>query len=342
MNLYIDKENVLSLIKDINSNGSDFKHQDCARMLSRQLALKFNFRKEEVASDESLMNFMQLIADGRGNKEVIDEYRDEPFPVRPLKSNCYTLFSSRQLMAVYLLNDDNIDKLKEKNALLVGKVGEEIKVLSKLLCGNDYDFQQIYHLKRNFDSWNRLQEDGHCLPLTDIVIQDNFLFKSHDVLDHNIYKLLPLLVANCDHKVNIFIVTRKEESSLPWKELVDRLVKIISEKTQVKPSITIVLTNRNNSDDKTHDRFILTNYRLFQSGDSFAYFQSSGKRITKGDFFSVYSLAKSDYFDVAQSLIEDAMTLYKSKEGLNSDLIIKYPEKETTLFNVLNFSDKKE
>ena len=61
------------------------------------------------------------------------------------------------------------------------------------------------------------------------------------------------------------------------KDKADAIFKKTLEKsTGMKPNVTFVTSNDN--DKIPHDRFIITNYRLIRSGDSFLYFDTKGKK----------------------------------------------------------------
>lgn len=330
MDLYIDKENLVSFIKAGLGTDKPNGYMDCERLIMRQLSIVYNFTKEDARSDELIMTWLMKLSEGRGPKEVEDKYRSNVFPERPIKTNCYNSFSASQLCAVYLINDDDdkIQSLIDKNALLIGKVGEEVKTLRRLFCGNDYDLDKLYDLHNNFPSWEKLAEDNHFLPLTEIIIVDNYLFHAQEEdLEQNIYKLLKLLVAaSKQSKINILFVTQKEyydkktrNTIKPnWDKLKDRIVNIVNQQIGAKPNITFILTN---NQLKKHDRFILTNYRLFRSGDTFYYFNRKDELKTRGDFFDVNSLAKWSNHQVAKSLIESIQQLYDEVKK-NPDSIV--------------------
>lgn len=336
MNLYIDKENLLSFINadKVTNEG----YYDCERLLARQLGLVFNFPKEEVKQNELLMTWMKKLSEGRGTKETQDKFNKEKFPERPLKSNSINNFTKEQLSAVYLINDERSQLLIDKNALLLGKVGEEIKTINRLFCGNDYDFHKLYMIESNL--WQKLDEEGHFLPCTDVMVVDNYLFSQQETLfEHNIFKFLSLLVSksNCK-KVNIIFFTKKEYFdaktkqlySPDWDQIKKDLVQIVKKQTGTSPNLTFVFINKTN---KKHDRFVLTNYRLFRSGDSFSFFNSKGEVITKGDFLDVDSLAKWESHQAALSLIESMQKMYDEIKKINSDSIIGINSKS----NILNF-----
>ena len=55
--------------------------------------------------------------------------------------------------------------------------------------------------------------------------------------------------------------------------------------------------------ERPHDRFILTNYRLFRSGDSFNnYFDENGNLNTKGLTLDVDSLANQNVISIVEEI----------------------------------------
>lgn len=332
MNLYIDKDNLISFIRAGNENENDDGYRDCERLISRQLGLTFNFPKEEIKQDELIMTWMKKLSEGRGFKDVEDKYSSKIFPERPVKSNCYNDFTEKQLSAVYLINDVKTQLLIDKKVLLIGNVGQEVEILKKLFCGNDYDLDKLYDIQNNLSSWEKLEEDKHFLPCTDIIIMDNYLFSvQHSLFEFNIYKLLSLLTSKAEgKKVNIVIFTHKEftfndnKTKQYYTPDFDRIKKdiidLVKKQTSVSPNLTIVYSNKKNK-EKKHDRFILTNYRLFRSGDSFCYFDSKGKKITRGDFLDVNSLAKWSNHQAALSILTSTQELYDEIKKNNPDSI---------------------
>ena len=74
------------------------------------------------------------------------------FPERPIKANSYSNWNWRELSSVYLIDDVDSRKLKNKGCVLLGETGEELSILMKLFCGMDYDFHHLYDLQKNFNS----------------------------------------------------------------------------------------------------------------------------------------------------------------------------------------------
>ena len=89
--------------------------------------------------------------------------------------------------------------------------------------------------------------------------------------------------------------------------------------TGMKPQITFV----SSIDGKLipHDCFAITNYRLLRSGDSFLYFDTSGKRITNGGALDVDSLAKHETYTYVESLLNKLQNTYNEVNRRTKDMI---------------------
>ena len=121
MELYIDINNLKSFIKSKDSDDFD----DCKRMLRRQLHVIYNFDKELLRSEPVLQQFVAMISEGRGRSEESDKFLSSTsmFPERPIKSNSYSKWDWRQLSSVYLIDDIDSRKLKDKGCVLLGDAG---------------------------------------------------------------------------------------------------------------------------------------------------------------------------------------------------------------------------
>ena len=83
-------------------------------------------------------------------------------------------------------------------------------------------------------------------------------------------------------------------------------------------NITFVLSH-----ECPHDRLIITNYRMFRSGDSFNYYDSKGNLKTKGDALDVDSMAKASSYRYAVQRINNVQAIVDKLKSLNrNDLII--------------------
>ena len=77
------------------------------------------------------------------------------------------------------------------------------------------------------------------------------------------------------------------------------------EYAETKVKVTFVVYGNN----RPHDRFILTNYRLFRSGDSFNYYDKSGYMVSKGLSLDVDSLANINACSLVSQIQKDMQDL---------------------------------
>lgn len=303
MDLYIDKPNLLSFLKAGETTDSESRdvYDECQRLIRRNMHLIYNFDKQSCKNDEVLLPWLLAKSmNGRGKSENVDEFRTEKFPDRPLKTNFRTNKDWKLFTSVYMLDDEKVDTLKNTHSMLIGGVGDEVKLLRELFCTGSFDLHSIYNIrdKHTFPGWEQLLHDGHIMPCSDIVIADRYLFKvSKAEMDKNIYMLLRLFARMKDkQKVNLVfftdVVDEKRRSSVK-KEIEN----IFGKKSGTK--VTFVMYKK----DRPHDRFILTNYRLFRSGDSFnSYFDEHGHLKTEGLTLDVDSLANQNVISIAEEI----------------------------------------
>ena len=318
MDLYIDKENLMSFIRSKDKAEFD----DCMRMINRQLHVIYNMEKATLKDNQELFPWIVRIGEGRGKSEVNDTFLEKKFPERPIKSNTYNTWDRKKLTSVYLISDIDCQKLKNRGCVLIGDKGEEIEILSRLFCGIDYEYHHLYDLQKNFHSWEQLAIDNQMLPTTDIVISDRYLFKNgYELVEYNLTRMLSVLANNVKNKINVVIYTYN-------KDLVgfgvDKATKIVKKSlesvTGMKPQITFITSN--DSSLIPHDRFAITNYRLLRSGDSFIYFNTKGERITNGGSLDVDSLANHETYTYVEFLLEKLQDTYEKVHNINKDMII--------------------
>lgn len=319
MDLYIDKENLKSFIHLRSEDDFD----DCLRMIRRQLHVIYNMDKSVFRDDPEMTQWLLRMGEGRGASEETDTFNNDLFPLRPIKSNSYIEWGRKELSAVYLIDDLNTIKLKNKGCVLLGDIGEELRVLLKLFCGRDYDYHHLYDLQKNFNSWEQLVDDNQMLPCTDIIINDRYLFNDDFMLvEYNLYRMLKAIVNNVKNKVNVVVYTQNDSIRNFGIDKATSIIKSAIEKTtSMKPNITYV-TSGAKPTKIPHDRFVITNYRLIRSGDSFIYFNTKGEKITKGGSLDIDSLAKYETYVFVNSLLESLQSIYNDLYRLNKDLII--------------------
>lgn len=255
MKLFIDKENLISLMK--SSKQSAFS--DCSNLLRKNFDVHYNFSKNALKSDAMLMAWFSSYGEGVKGKLVFAEKEEEILPPRPLKSNFYNSNDSKWLTSAFLLNDTHICSIiKEKSCILIGAVGDELNVINSLLLeGTECPSIEI-------QSWANYLPS---LPLTDIIISDNHYFKSLSTYKANNNELLRYLCGIPNHSpVNVVIITKESEidPAIDLEAEKDEIKKMVKNATgSVKSSVTILTTY------KTHDRALITNYYRVKHGCSF-------------------------------------------------------------------------
>ena len=287
MRLYIDKENLISLIESRDNEC----FEDCARVIRKDLDVQYNFSKQEILSNEYLMSWFSQFGQGiKGKQSFVPENSAYVVPPRPLKSNFYTR-DSNALTSIYLLNDAHIcDVVQQKSCVLIGKVGDEIRILSSLLIENKET------LSSKIDSWK-----NYCpvLPLTDIIICDNFYFKDKETYSKNDNELIKAL-AGIPHQspVNVVVYTKigEVDASINLDNEQKTISRVVKEVTgSKKSSVTIVLSY------STHDRCIITNYYRIKHGSCF---HLKGNNLKPDVITEIKSHVNRNNEKITQDLIE--------------------------------------
>jgi hypothetical protein len=255
MNLVIDKANFSSLLKE--SHKEEF--QECNRLIKRGINIIFNFSKEEIlnsADKDKMLMWLNVLTQGlRTHMPKWEKCIDSA----DLKTNFTTTLSSNQKRDVYLLDNSNaIPKIKEKGAILIGGVGEEINTLMSLVLDNTET------LAFTISSWTE-----YCpkLPVTDIIICDNHYFKSKEVCKANENDLIEgLCTLPTQSPVNCIIIAKQGEvdPQIDLSQEVENIKKFVKRTTDSsKSSVSIITTY------KTHDRNAITNYYRLKCGCCF-------------------------------------------------------------------------
>jgi hypothetical protein len=303
MNLYIDKENVEALIQ-ARTKGL---YQESVNTIKKQLSVFFNFSKKDLKNNEVLMSWFQGLSEGVGKTNSFTFMDENVVPSRPIAENCHNDFSAGKLSAIYLLSDDNIDHLRSPGAVLVGSPGEEIEVFNRLfLLQRDYDFHKEIKIGcKEFSCWEDLRK--YSLPLTDIIFVDSYILSDQSLIPSNFIKYLEVLCQCSRCPVNIVAYVNIKNVMVDPAVLHKEVIASIGKSTGYIPRFTLIqyTDQRGIESLAEHDRTILTNYVRIKSGDSYNYFDSSGKQLTKGREISYLSLAKKDNHDLAKTLIGD-------------------------------------
>lgn len=321
MDIYIDKENLLSLINSRSEN----LYSDCVKILKKQLNVFFNFPIDVLKTDDKLMAWYASFQDGVGENNVFSFGNN--FPDRPLKSNSHKTFNSQQLSSVYLLNDEKIEVLKAAGTILIGEPGEELGIINNLFLNqNDYLFDKKWKIGgTGFEKWEDLVK--YSLPVTDIIIVDPFVCSDISLLAHNLLPFLGCIANKVITKLNVVIYTNKDKT-LSYEVLSPIIRKTISDITGVKPNFTLIKYSdiRGIPSKAEHDRTIFSNYIRIYSGDTINYFNSEGK-ITKGREIHYFSLARDENYNLAFELIKDLqgnINFLNNNGGVEGDKVSGY------------------
>ena len=155
MRLYIDKANLISFLDSRRDVEYMDIYADCERMIRRQLAVQYNFPKDQCNDGGKLQAWFLNATNGCGYNESSDIFantEDSIYPPRPLKGTFYNQASQEQISSVYLVNEQ-VNAIKQSHTVLIGGVGEEITILKRLFCGTDYDYHVCYDI-RNLDCFS--------------------------------------------------------------------------------------------------------------------------------------------------------------------------------------------
>lgn len=307
MKIYFDKVNLLSFLKQGEEDTVSDTYDEVNRLMKRHLDLVFNFNKNECANNPILLKWLNQLSQGRGNSTSRDEFKDSPFPERPVKNNFRTNLPWDVFVSAFLIDDVKTESLKQSNNILIGNVGEETNLLSLLFCNSLFSLHSVYNIQnRNiFKGWSTLKQDGHIMPCTDIIISDRYLFSKPDkILEKNIFTILSMFSNDKQNtKINIIFFTDPIDEVLR-NSIKKRIDNIFNKKASVK--VTFVLF-RNDRHNRPHDRFIITNYRVFRSGDSFNYYDEKDNIISQGLTLDINSLADEETY----SWVSDVQKQYQ-------------------------------
>ncbi|RRJ92760.1 hypothetical protein EG240_01725 [Paenimyroides tangerinum] len=294
---YFDLENLESFLKQPKD---DFYH-DCLKLIKKQLDLSFNFNKEDFKKSEDLMNFIKLLSDGVGDKVI--KYIPEKFPARDIKSNSHKNFSIDELLSVYFINNSDLNKLKEKDDLLIADIGEEIGMFKTLFLKNDdYKFELKLRIGEEFSSWKIFKnfQTSH----TDIIIVDNYILTDKSLIPTNLNGIIDnSLVDNCRKILNIVIFVKGDQMNIDYTELKTSISVLVKAKYVDSPNVTII------KHYVEHDRTILRNLLRIYSGDTFNYFLANGNKITRGKEIHFASIADKNNYKLYKNTLSDLQTI---------------------------------
>lgn len=320
MRVYIDKENLLSLLS--SNKGDNEKCADCLRMLQKQCDVYFNFSDTDIIDNpnaeikERLLDFIKTLPDGKWKSWHRLTESAPPYPSRPIQDSIYNPEDKENIKAVYLIDDARADFVKKEGCLLISSLGDELNVLSTLILGDDYSFSKPIYI-RDLQSWT--ETNTYLSPCTDIIFVDRYIFNADDeTLNNNVYTLIAQLASKAkQRKINICFVTDKDYGHYPivWSDIILRIKEVVKKKTKSEPNVTIVKMPKKDLPDNLHehDRTIFTNYKYIYSGDTFSYFgqkkDDKTNIISSGRLLTLLSFGNRENEKIGNSFISDIQRL---------------------------------
>lgn len=317
MQVYFDKPNLVSFIK---SAVQGRKFAECEETILKHCQVFMTFKKDDLLQDneenEVIKDWMKRCADGFDTDAWV---WGNLFPVRPISSTTPNRFNKNQHSAVYLISDPQLKLLQDKNQYIVPDLGNELKELSQLW------FDDRQYNKNIFDeltSWPKLIP--YQSPCSDIIIVDQFFTNDKDKMKHNLEVIIPqLCYRSPSSHIKIVIFSEKTEgrTNPQWNAIRSKIQVLVQQKTHKKPSVTIVIGSKQRFEE--HDRTIFTNYKLYNSGDSFNYFDGQGNKTTRGRYFWVISQVSRENNKIANKFLNDMQKVYEAVKATHPENIFK-------------------
>lgn len=257
MVLYIDKENLISLVR--SEDKACFV--EYSNLIRKNLDIQYNFSKEDIRSNEFLAFWFSQLGSGVGGVQEFCPPKNK-VPERPMKSNFIKDLDASGRSALFFLSDpaDKCSAVESKRCVMVSKIGDELSKLKEVFQLDEQGEILAYKIT----DWGDFLPK---LPLSDIIICDNHYFKDKEVYEANDNEIIRFL-SSIPHEspVNVVIIVKDSE--------VDTKIELAEEQSRIKDlvkrasgsrksTVTILTTN------KTHDRALITNYYRVKQGSSF-------------------------------------------------------------------------
>lgn len=337
MDVYFDRENLIAYInKVMGYNGREVNrmYRDVDNMLQEQCDILFSFSEKElkdycsreqiekinnefeIDKREKVGHWMRLMSDGSHGHSI--KYEKE-FPLKSPKfcsdgDSMLTMEDDhfRWYTSVVFQSKKRYERSKTDQLGLLSSIPTfEIETLQKLFINEKYIPSKIYYLRR--EEGRSSMKEGYCgLPCTDIVISDPYIFsKRNDYpYEKNIYAIIESL---CKRNNNVKIVFYTEYfQDFPSKEppQFDEIKKFLNDNyhadvTFIKPHINKLKKQYPTIKDEQHDRYIITNYRMITSGNSFTYFDKNDNYSSTGLWATVSSLCDKDNYLIFLNILHD-------------------------------------
>lgn len=320
MDAYIDFPNFCSYLSSMSNQ--DFVK--CNEALLAGFNLYFTFDKKEMlnAKKEVKRNFEQWSRLATRNRNGKKNDWNISFPPRPISEDTHASFNKEQLSSVYMIDGENVHKWAETGCLLIAEKGKELDIIKNLQIAEAFNPTKQFRI-RSMSDWSAFGKNSS--PCTDIILVDQYVFSQSELeYEVNSYALLEQLCKWAkDTAINIVIFTLNEykdgnsRSSVPFNTIKRKLKERLKDQIGIEPNITFVVL----PGQEQHDRTILTNYKMYTSGDSFKYFRDGANvsLCTHGEWMYISSLHDIDNLQNAKEFVTDLQKVIdKVKGGLMS------------------------
>jgi hypothetical protein len=293
LTLYIDKENVKSFVQSKDKDLFD----DCTRLIRKNIDIHYNFPKEDIAKDSYLQLWFRYVnGQGVGNNFEYSLCSEDIFPERPFSLKDFGPEGNEDPFAIYLLDEkQSCNKIKNHNCILIGAVGQEITTIKQLLDINEEEEEFAIEVFKK--GWEK-----YCpkLPLTDIVLCDNYYFSNYGVYKRNNNNLIRVLSSRAKKfPINVVIITRNSEISMDIniKDELDNIKDLVVEASGNEDSSVTIIGTRN----AIHDRDLITNYYRIYSTAGF-----QRQQHVKNDIrFEIKSHTRGKNYNTSWKLIDN-------------------------------------
>ena len=313
MRLYIDKENIESMVKAKNEN----LFFECTRLIRKGIDVHYNFPKSEFLSNSCLkIWFENTRGHGVNNSTEYSDKDSKISPQRPFSIEIFEPDGNADIEALYLLKDTkDCQKVEKYNCVFIGGIGTEYTILQNFIDIED----SIQEQANKISAWD-VYFSNVCpqFPLTDIVIADPYYFKNKAVYlanNNDIIRSLASSVHNFPINLVIFTDNRNIDYDINLNEEVDAIRDVLAESTENEDCNVTIITEIN----KIHDRNIITNYLQIKSGSGF---QIKNNGVKNDVFVQVLSRASINNEKAINMLLENyqqecVTKALKGYEGFN-------------------------
>ena len=316
MDAYIDFPNFCSYLMSMSNQ--DFAK--CNDTLLGNFNLYFTFDKSELlkAKKEVKKNFDIWSRSATKNRNGKKNDWDIKFPPRPVNRTIQETFTEEQLSSVYMIDGENVTEWANTGCLLIAEKGKELDIIKRLQIADAFNPTKQFSI-RSMADWSTFGDNS--TPCTDIILVDQYVFSQSELeYDVNSYALLKQLCKWIKGTaVNIVIFTLRNYKDadrytpVPFPAIRRNLKQRLGDLIGVEPNITFVIM----PGKVKHDRTILTNYKMYTSGDSFKYFRDgiNVSLCTHGDWLYINSLHDVDNLQNAKDYIHDLQEVIDSLKG---------------------------